>query len=316
MSLALTPKIDTLRSRAQCLAAARTFFADRGVLEVDCGALVRAAPIDSNIDVMSVAVSAHETGYLHTSPEYAMKQLLSEGIGDIFFLGHVYRKGEIGRKHNPEFTMAEWYRIGLPFSGMMEETCDFIALFAGSLPRRVLSYRDAFRIYAGVDYTRDSVSQLLTAAARHSIDLPSNVSLWKRDSILHLLLTHVIEPKLGQNEMTILSDYPPYEAALACVVERNGEPVAERFEVYIDGVELANGYHELADAVELRRRFCKENEERKKEGKEPYALDEQFLSSLGTFPDCCGVSVGFDRVFMLRQKLNSLSEGISYAWSY
>ena len=309
-SLASTPKIDLLRSRASCLAAARTFFSQRDLLEVDCGALVRSPPIDSNIDVMSVSVTPHETGYLHTSPEYAMKKLLSEGIGDIFYLGHVFRKEESGPRHNPEFTMAEWYRVGFSLPEMIQETCEFIALFTGSLPLRILSYREAFQHYVRIDYTKDP---LLDAAKNHRIDLPEDAHLWSRDELLDLLLSHIIEPKLGQKEMTILTDYPPNQAALACLTTKNGELVAERFEIYIQGLELANGYHELSDAEELRERFHLLNQERKKEGKEPYAIDEELLDSLqsGTFPPCCGVSVGFDRVLMLKHNAKSLSEVIT-----
>ncbi len=311
MSLELTNHI---LGRSQSLAAARTFFAERGLLEVDCGALVPFPPLDSNIDVMSVSSGPNQTAYLHTSPEYAMKRLLAAGSPDIYFLGHVYRKGELGYRHSPEFTMAEWYRIGISFADMIEETGQFITHFTGPLPTRILPYRDAFTLYAGVNYSDDSPLALLSAAKRHAIDLPENAQNWSRDTLLHLLLTHVVEPKLGQNEMTIITDFPPYEAALACVVEKKGEIVAERFEIYIQGLELANGYHELSDPQELRRRFAEKNLARIEEGKEPYAIDEKFLASLesGNFPDSCGVSVGFDRVLMLRYKLATIQETLYF----
>lgn len=297
------PKL--LKDRARMLKEAREFFFQRNVLEVDCGALVKRAPIDANIDVISAAVTTKETGYLHTSPEYAMKRLLSHGAPDIFFLGHVYRKGEIGRLHNPEFTMAEWYRIGFTFQQMIDETCEFLFLFLGSLPVKTISYRQAFAIYAGIDYSKDSLLPLL----------PSHASSWSRPESLHYILTHYVEPKLGQNELTVLIDYPPNEAALAQVTQKNGETVAERFEIYYQGVELSNGYHELSDAIELSRRFEQENEEREKRGEEKYLLDEEFLSSLKQgFPDCCGVSVGFDRAFMLMQKGKSLSQIFPFPW--
>jgi lysyl-tRNA synthetase class 2 len=282
---------------------ARSFFAKRQVLEVDCGALVPFAPISANIDVIAAPPSDTESGYLHTSPEYAMKRLLSQGLGDIYFLGHVYRKGEKGHLHSPEFTMAEWYRIGFTFEEMIQETCEFLFLFLGELPISQISYREAFHRYVGVDYSQASLEELRQIAGPH---LPADTSLWTRDTYIHLLLTHFIEPHLGQGELTILRDYPPHEAALACVVERNGEKVAERFEIYYRGVELSNGYHELANAEELRARFHEENRSRKIMGKETYLLDEDFLSSLATFPDCCGVSVGFDRALMLKHKLSSI----------
>ncbi len=307
-------KATLLRSRADALAAARNFFAQRKITEVDCGALVHSPPLDANIDVMSVCVSDRETGYLHTSPEYAMKRLLTEGSGDIYFLGHVYRKGEIGPRHNPEFTMAEWYRIGFNFSQMIEETCDFIRLFAGNLPRRILPYQEAFHTYAHLDIEQDSQEELLAAIAHRGVDLPREAAAWKKETLVHLILTHFVEPHLGRNEMTILIDYPPEEAALACLVEKEGNFVAERFEIYINGLELANGYHELADAAELRKRFNKLNEKRQ----DPYTIDERFLSALETkhFPPCCGVSVGFDRALMVQHKLTNISQAIPFSWKH
>lgn len=288
------------------LQKARSFFAERGVMEVDPCSLVRFAPIDSNIDVISAEVSDTETGFLHTSPEYAMKRLLSSGAGDIYYLGHVFRKGEIGRLHNPEFAMAEWYRLSFSFEKMIQETCEFLFLFFNSLPVRKLSYREAFSLYAGIDYTRDDLEPLL----------PTHAASWSRETRLHYLLTHLIEPSLGRGELTVLTDYPPSEAALACVVEKNKEKVAERFEIYYEGIELANGYHELADAKILRQRFEEENLLRKEKNKDVYRLDEAFLSAIEErFPECCGVSVGFDRALMLRNHALSLHAVLPFAWA-
>ncbi len=296
------------------LQKARSFFAARNVLEVDCCALVRSAPVDAYIDVINAHATDKEWGYLHTSPEYAMKRLLSSGIGDIYFLGHVFRKGEIGSIHNPEFTMAEWYRLGFTFEEMIQETCEFLFLFFGDLPVRHLSYRDAFATYAGIDYTRITLDQLRQAAKDYSLNLPEDTSSWMRDTFVHLLLTHVVEPHLGRGELTVLLDYPPYEAALACVVEKNGEKVAERCEIYYQGIELSNSYHELRNAEELRERFKRDNVERNSLGKETYTLDEKFLNSVETMPECCGVSVGFDRALMLRNNLKSIRELLSFSW--
>lgn len=272
---------ELLKNRATALAKARSFFSDRNILEVDCGALVKRAPIDANIDVIETS-----DGFLHTSPEYAMKRLLIQGSGDIFFLGHVYRKGEKGRLHNPEFAMAEWYRLKVSLLQMIQETCDFIQLFLGALPIRILSYKNAFK----------------------GIDIPYRKE-WTETENRHYILSHHIEPNLGKNELTVLTDYPPNEAALACVVEKEGEIVAERFEIYHKGVELANGYHESSDAIELRNRFNLENEARKQRKLETYPLDEEFLAAMEKgLPDCCGVSVGFDRLFMLSQNAKNISE--------
>ena len=301
-----------IQDRAAMLAQARSFFATRGVLEVDCCALQPCAAIDSQIDVIEAAVTPQDVGYLHTSPEYAMKRLLSSGSGDIFYLGHVFRQGEIGRHHSPEFTMAEWYRVGFSFEEMIEETCDFIELVLGKRRRRSLTYRAAFEEYVGIDY---SAANLVDAAKKLEPSL--NCAAWSQEALRQFILSHAIEPKLGRGELTALTHYPPSEAALACVVEQNGEQVAERFEIYSDGLELANGYHELADADELRRRFTEENATRQAAGKPAYALDEPFLQALaGDFPDCCGVSVGFDRLMLLRHKAKALAEVLPFAFAH
>lgn len=302
MSLALTTdKIPLLKDRARLLAQARAFFAVRGVTEVDCGAMVRCPPNDSNIDVIGVD---QDSGFLHTSPEYALKRLLSAGMGDCYFLGHVFRKGELGHLHNPEFTMVEWYRIGISFAAMIQETCEFLFLFLGPKPIRHLSYRQAFERYVGIDYTAVSLSDLQALTQTQ----------WPRESCLFYLLAQRIEPQLGRGELTVLTDYPPYQAALACLVRKGHEEVAERFEIYHEGVELANGYHELANADELRHRFTEKNRDREADGKEPYALDENFLASLSALPDCCGVALGFDRALMLRHRLPSIKPVIPFAW--
>lgn len=289
-------------------AAARLFFSKRGVCEVDCSPLVPFAPIDSNIDVIPAQVTKTQVGYLHTSPEYALKQLLSDGLGDIYFLGHVYRQGEIGPRHNPSFTMAEWYRLGFSFKEMQEETCEFIELFLGKRPRRTLSYKQAFENYVGIDPAKATLQELQEKAA------PFFNGEMSRNGYFDLLLTHLIEPELGRGDFTLLIDYPRDQAALACVVEKEGELVAERFEIYADGVELANGYHELSDAEELRLRFQAQNEKRIAADKEPYLLDEPFLASLERLPPCCGVSVGFDRALMLRHRAAALSDVLPVAW--
>jgi len=262
------------------LAQARGFFAARGVMEVDPGALIKCPPNDPHIECIGVD---QDGGFLHTSPEYAMKRLLAEGLGDIYYLGHVYRKGECGALHNPEFTMVEWYRCGISFADMIQETAEFLFLFLGNLPIQIMSYRQAFETYAG-------------------IDPPLEQNGWSRETRLHYLLSHKVEPQLGHGCLTILIDYPPSEAALACVVQKNGETVAERYEIYHQGVELCNGYHELNDAEELRRRFAENNKMRKT----PYPLDEQFLTALKHLPDCCGVALGFDRALMLRHQLRAI----------
>lgn len=290
-----------LKDRAEMLEKARSFFKERAVLEIDCGAMVRRPPIDTNIDCIGVD---QDSGFLHTSPEYALKRLLAEGIGDCYFLGHVYRKGELGHLHNPEFTMVEWYRLGFSYEQMIEETAEFLSLFFDPKPIRYLPYAEAFHNYVGIDHETATLNELQKLTN----------SSWDRETCIHYLVSHEIEPKLGIGELTALTYFPPHEAALACVVEKNGKPVAERFEIYHEGVELTNGYHELSNAKELRERFEKTNTKRLSDGKETYLLDEKFLTALTALPDCCGVALGFDRAMMLRHKLNSIKKVIPFAW--
>lgn len=285
------------------LGRVRTFFSDLSIMEVDCPALIAFPPLDSGVEVIAL-----EEGYLHTSPEYSMKRLLAQGVGDIFYLGHVYRKGERGRLHHPEFTMAEWYRTNVSYDAFIEETASLIMLFLGTLPIQKISYREAFLLYAGFDPFEEI--DFSAAAKRLGIALSSNSQEWDRDTWLNLILSHAIEPQLGRGNLTVLLDYPPSQAALARLTKKDGLLVAERFEIYHEGVELSNGYHELADAAEQRRRFEKENASRVLFRKEPYPLDESFLSALETLPDCCGVSVGFDRLMLLRQRCDAISEAI------
>ncbi len=306
-------KAALLRDRAKMLQQVRSFFDERKVLEIDCASLVRTASLDANVEAIRAAVSDHQTGFLHTSPEYAMKRLLAYGLGDIYYLGHVFRKGEIGRLHNPEFTMIEWYRTHLAFDRFIDETCDLIQLFLGSFPVRRLSYSEALQTHAGIDpFTDEDCSE---AARRLGIELGSDCESWDRDTWLQLLLGYAVEPNLGRGELTVLHDYPPSQAALSRVVEKDGNRVAERFEIYFGGIELCNGYHELADPHEQRRRFEEENQSRVSHGKERHVLDEKFLAALEIgLPDACGVSVGFDRLMLIRHKVQSIRDVLPFAW--
>jgi lysyl-tRNA synthetase class 2 len=308
----LAAKIPFLNDRARMLQNARHFFAERGVLEVDCPALSRFAPIDLHIEVMKV----EGAGYLHTSPEYAMKRLLSAGMGDIYQIGHVFRAQEVGPYHNPEFTMAEWYRLGFTFEQMIEETLDFIRLFLGPLPSLARSYRSLIREHLGIDYTTSALSDLLTLAAAHQLDLPKEAPSWDKDTLLQLLISFLIEPKLGEGRLFVLTDYPASQAALSKTrLLPDQEAVACRFEVYYNGIELANGYHELTDAAEQRKRLESANRARIAAGKEPLRIDEHFLEALERgLPDCCGVAVGFDRLMQLKHGLATLHPILPLSW--
>lgn len=309
-------KIAILHDRAAMFSKARSFFMERGVLEVDCPILTQGASVDAHIDLIPAHYASQETRYLHSSPEYGMKRLLVQGIGDIYQLSHVFRDGESGHKHNPEFMMAEWYRCGFTFTQMIEETLEFIQLFLGNVPTKTLSYRDAFLHYAGIDYLTATEKDLLDYLKQRQIPLYSGIENEGKDALLNLILGSVIEPHLGEEGLCALAYYPASQAALAQTVERQDkEQAAERFEVYFKGVELSNGYHELADAREQRRRFIEANIHRKALGKNPLPLDEFFLETLAAgLPDCCGVAVGFDRLMMLRHRSQNIADVIPFVW--
>lgn len=309
------PRLSFLRDRSAMLKAAREFFYSRGVLEVDCPLITQGASVDAHIDLIP---TTHSSGvrYLHSSPEYGMKRLLVEGIGDIFQLAHVFRQEEMGAKHNPEFMMAEWYRLNFSFEEMIAETIDFVRLFVGKLPSKVLSYREVFLEYAGIDPFSSTNEELLQVLKNAEMPLYAGVENESKDNILNLILGMLIEPHLGQGEILALAYYPSTQAALAKTREFPEGLVAERFELYLKGIELANGYHELADAQEQRQRFAASNLERLQLGKESLPIDELFLSALEKgLPDCCGVAVGVDRLMMLRHKCGHISEVMAFNWS-
>jgi lysyl-tRNA synthetase class 2 len=307
-------KIAILRDRAYMLSQARAFFAGRQLLEVDCPILSPSASVDSHIDLMYTA-NHSQARYLHSSPEYGMKRLLAQGIGDIYQLSHVFRHEEQGLRHNPEFMMAEWYRIGMPFLDLIEETADFMRLFLGEMPAHLISYREAFNTYMGFDYLSISSQELIEFLGSREIKLHDHALEGDKEALLNLILGLFIEPQLGQEELTVLAYYPASQAALAKTQWRDDEQVAERFEIYYQGLELCNGYHELLDPVEQRLRFLQANQARQLLGKETLPLDDRFLQALTKgLPECCGVAVGFDRLMMLRHHLSDIRDVLSFAW--
>lgn len=309
-------KISILKDRAEMLSKARRFFFDREILEVDCPILSPYASVDEHIDLISATYAGKEKRYMHSSPEYGMKRLISAGMGDIYQLSHVFRDGEYGLKHNPEFTMAEWYRLGFTFEQMIAETVDFIRLFLGDLPYRCMTYKEMFLHYTKIDYTKATLDELLTYIHYSGMDQIHATAGEDKDGLLNIILGLIIEPQLGKDELFVLTHYPASQAALAQTVMHGEEQVAERFEVYYKGVELCNGYHELANAEEQRDRFIEANHKRVNIlGKEALPIDENFLQALQKgLPECCGVAVGVDRLMMLRHQKLSLADVIPFEW--
>ena len=278
--------------RARFLAAIRAFFAARGVLEVDTAQLRPCGVTDPQL--VSLAASC---GYLQTSPEYAMKILLAQGAGDIYQLAHVFRGEEQGRKHRREFMLLEWYRTGYDHLRLMDEVADLVrellpACRAWQIRRT--PYAEALRQHLDADIERlddHDLRALCTARLPESAD-------WQlsRDGMLDLLFTHYVEPGLGRGALEFLCDYPPSQAALARIIDGK----AARFELYINGLELCNGFWELSDAREQRARFLADNRERAQLGLPEMPLDEAFLAALERgLPDSAGVALGVDRLLML-----------------
>lgn len=303
-----TADLAVLRLRAALLAQIRAFFAARAVLEVETPALSAAALTDPHLASFSTAYAGPgrhhgQTLYLHTSPEFPMKRLLAAGSGCIYQIARVFRDGEAGRRHNPEFTLLEWYRIGFDHHRLMSEVAELVTmLLAGRLalaePER-LNYGALFQRYLNLNPHQTNVVELAACAAKNGVPIPPGMSADEVDPWLDLLLTHCIEPQLGQGRLTFIYDYPVSQAALARL--RPGAPsVGERFELYVNGIELANGFHELGDAIEQRRRFEQENQARQAQELPIMPLDEHLLAALAAgLPDCAGVALGFDRLVML-----------------
>ena len=313
--------LSILRLRAELLARIRAFFAAREVLEVETPALSAAAITDPHLTSFRTVYSGPgprhgRTLYLHTSPEFPMKRLLAAGSGCIYQIARVFRDGEAGRRHNPEFTLLEWYRVGFDHHRLMHEVTELVtALLAGQLPLdepERLRYGELFQHHLNLDPHRVNVAELAACAEARNVSIPPGMPTDDPDPWLDLLLTHCIEPELGQGRLTFVYDYPASQAALARL--RPGDPpVGERFELYINGLELANGFHELGDPGEQRRRFELENAARRTLGLPVMLIDEHLLAALESgLPDCAGVALGFDRLLMLAAGKKSLAEVLAF----
>ncbi len=304
-----------LQARASLLAEIRAFFAERGVLEVETPLLCSRGITDPAIEPLLVSGGLSlgpATRYLQTSPEYAMKRLLAAGSGPIYQVCKAFRDGEAGNRHNPEFTLLEWYRPGMDHHQLMAEVADLVCTCLGERPWQTLSYRELFRRSIGIDPFVDSPAAL-QQAARKCVDVGALEG--DRDLWLDLLLTHAVEPWLAGQGLCFVYDYPPSQAALARLGESDGHAVGERFELYVDGLELANGYHELGDAAEQRARFEADNAQRLARGLPQRPLDEALLAALAAgLPDCSGVALGVDRLLMLATGETDLRRLLAFAW--
>ncbi|NCT70348.1 MAG: EF-P lysine aminoacylase GenX [Xanthomonadaceae bacterium] len=295
---------DALRLRAWVNRLVREFFFARDVLEVETPILSRAGNTDANIASFSLDFSgrtdgAQRTRWLRTSPEFPLKRLLAAGVGDCFELGRVFRDGEAGGRHNPEFTMLEWYRVGWTLEPLIDETVALVQAALSMIGREAtvsrIRFRDLYSQALGFDPMTAGLDAVRNAAAGIAIDGEG----LSRDDWLDLLMTHRLQPAFARDQITVVHDYPASQSALARVVERDGVPVAERFELYLGPLELANGYHELTDAVEQRTRFERDVDVRHARGDAAPPIDEGLLAALGQgMPACAGVALGVDRLLM------------------
>jgi lysyl-tRNA synthetase class 2 len=301
--------------RARLNALIRKFFAERGVLEVETPMLSSAGNTDVNIESFAVdfrgpTAAGPAKRWLRTSPEFALKRLLAAGVGNCYELGRVFRNGEAGRLHNPEFTMLEWYRIGWSHHQLMDECAELVRdamrLAGRSVSVRESSYRQLYHDSLGLDPLTASEAELRAPLAVFDI----NAEGLTRDDWLDLLMTHMIQPTIPGNRVLMVYDYPKSQAALARV--RQGDvPVAERFEVYLGPIELANGYRELNDAEEQRERFERDLSRRRKLGAALPPVDERLLAALPALPDCSGVALGVDRLLLAMLGSERLPEALA-----
>ena len=302
-----------LKSRAQQLAFVRGFFAQRGVLEVETPVLGRFGVTDVNLDGIHAQVTAGSLagGWLQTSPEYHMKRLLAAGYGSIYQVSRVFRNGEQGRRHNPEFSMLEWYRTGFDDVSLMEEVSDLVCGWLSCERPEIIQYRDALRQWANIDPFEATDRELMRRCEQWLE--PEQLADLGRDGCLDLLMSFAVEPHLGRDKPMFITGYPASQASLARVSQSHGYQVAHRFELYIDGLELCNGYWELTDPKEQRLRFEADNERRRRSGKPEMVLDEAFLAGLEQgLPECSGVALGLDRLLMLKLGVQDISEVLAF----
>jgi lysyl-tRNA synthetase class 2 len=308
-----------LRLRAQTYATIRGFFNERDVLEVETPMLSAAGNTDPNIQSFHTTFSGHvDAGargrWLRTSPEFPLKRLLAAGVGDCYELGRVFRNGEAGGRHNPEFTMLEWYRVGWDHTRLAREVIDLlerVLLQAGRNFEIVeTTYRGLFHDVLGVDALLDPIEVLKKPLADANI---SSDGL-ERDDWLDLLLTHRIQPEFPRDRVTIVSEFPASQCALARI-RQSDPPVAERFEAYVGRYEVANGYHELNDAAEQRARFERDNAKRRERGDAEVPMDERLLAVLGDMPDCAGVALGIERLLMVLADTDAIADVLAFPFS-
>lgn len=302
--------IETLKKRAALLANLRQFFAERNVVEIDSPVAGRYGITDRNIQSVAATV-AGESAWLQTSPEYFLKRLLAQGLGDCYSLGKVFRDGEIGRRHNPEFTLLEWYRLGWDEHQLMVEVRDLVQQVCPQLDIETVTYTELFEGVIGCNPHTSESAQLIERAQKLAGHPLQGLD---RSSALDLIFSLAVEPTLADG-LVMVHDYPACQAALARLHQVNGVTVARRFEVYLNGVELANGYNELTDWVEQQQRFAADNSARQSRSDNPMAIDAKFGAALQHgLPACSGVALGVDRLLMAMLEVADIEQVLPFSW--
>ena len=303
---------EILVMRAALLQTIREFMAAQGVLEVETPVLGHAAPTDPNIQSFSTVYQSPsqtdaEVLFLHTSPEFAMKRLLASGSGPVYQISRVFRNEESGKFHNPEFTMLEWYQPGFGCRELMNQLNDLLQRLQLQ-PAETRTYEELFVSVTGINPHTADLRELQSLAQELGLVSRSN----DRSDLLDFIFSHKVFPVPGQARPIFVTEFPACQCALARI-SGTEPPVAERFELFINGIEIANGYHELCDASEQRQRFEADLERRKKAGKQLNPLDEKFLQALSAgLPPCAGVSVGLDRLLMVMHGLQSIADVLPF----
>ncbi|MBS0288784.1 MAG: EF-P lysine aminoacylase GenX [Proteobacteria bacterium] len=312
MSWQSTATLANLQERAKFLQDIRHFFAARAVMEVD-------TPLLCQHTVSDVHLASFNIGdrYLQTSPEYAMKRLLAQGCGPIYYLGKAFREAELGQRHNPEFTMLEWYRPNWDHLQLMEEVFELLQVLLGIQSISVTTYGEIFAKYFNICPHQVTIETLQQLAISHQWVDKRLLPEMDKDGWLDLLMSHGIEPSLGLSQPQMIIDFPASQASLAKTRYMPGHDfeVAERFELYYHGVELANGYHELENAMVLRERFKENNQKRQKLGLPVIAMDENLLGAMQVgFGPCAGVALGVDRLLMFKLQETDIAKVLPFGW--
>ncbi len=301
-----------LKLRAKILGQIRRFFAERQVMEVETPALGRFTITDRHIISLAVPTPGDGHYYLQTSPEYAMKRLLAAGSGCIYQICKAFRAAEKGSRHNPEFTMLEWYRLGFNHQQLMDEIDTLLRTILNTPPAQRVTYNELFQLHFNLNIHTSTDHQLRQHI--HLAGWMKETGQLDRDTCLQLMMSHGIEPHLGFEAPLFVYDFPASQAALARL-SKTQPPVAERFELYIQGYEVANGFHELTDPVEQEQRFLQDQHQRRQSGEAVLPMDPRLLSALQHgLPDCAGVALGIDRLMLLAASAGHIEEVLAFAW--